>query len=160
MTENGLQNRNGGKFLDTDSQLGGTKIEGFVVKNLCREVMIGDMPVPFIQGKFVSEKFKEKHGVAWKNKGAGHGWDVFKENYRTEARWDKSIQHLREQSKLINSPVDIGALVSEIQRDITEECEEEIRDYLWKHYGKSLLRRSTQGFPEYYKKSLLERGLL
>lgn len=91
-------------LLYMDSQLGGTKIEGFVIKNLHREVMVGDRPVPFIQGKFVSEQFKERHKVNWKNKGLGSGWELFKERYRTDARWDKATQHLREQSKLINSP--------------------------------------------------------
>jgi len=143
------------KLLDTDSNLGGTKIEGFVVKNLHRETLIGDVPVPFIQGKFVSEKFKEKHGATWKNKGSSNSWGAFKERYKTEARWDKAIQHLREKWEVCDSPSDIGKLITEIKRDIKEECEEEIRDFLWKHFGSDLLRQSTHGFPEYYKKLLL-----
>ena len=61
------------KLLDNKSQLGGSKIEGFVVKNLHREVMVGDIPIPFIQGKFVSERFKEKHGATYKNKFSNKG---------------------------------------------------------------------------------------
>ena len=146
------------KLLDTESQLGGSKIEGFVVKNLFREVMVGDLPVPFIQGKFVSEKFKEKMGSKRKNR--GQGWAHFMESYKTEARWNKSIQHLREEGKLQHSPVDIGDLIAEIKRDIAEECGEEIKDFLWKYYGAVLLRNSTHGFPEYYKTLLLKEGLL
>jgi len=144
------------KLLNNDSYLGGTKIEGFVVKNLHREVMVGDKPAPFIQGKYVSEKFKEKHGATWKNRGSSNSWGAFKERYKTEARWDKAIQHLKEKGKLKDSPVDIGGLITEIKEDIAEECKDEICKFLWNHFGKDLLRQSTFGFPEYYKQKLLE----
>ena len=48
------------QLLDTDSYLGGHKVEGFVVKNWAQMVdQFGQVSWP-MAGKFVSEKFKEK----------------------------------------------------------------------------------------------------
>ena len=37
------------------------------------------------------------------------------EGLRTEARWRKAVQHLREEGRLERSPKDIGALLVELQ---------------------------------------------
>jgi len=143
-------------FLKTTSQLSGTPIEGFVIKNLYREAMIGGTVIPFIQAKFVSDEFKEKHESNYTFKSSSSSWDAYKERYRTEARWNKSIQHLRDEGKLLDSPVDIGKLMTAIKEDITDECKDEIVKFLWNHFGKDLLRKACHGFPEHYKKYLLE----
>ncbi len=118
--------------------------------------MVGDIPMPFIQGKFVSERFKEKHGATYKNKFSNKSkWNIFKELYRTEARWAKSVQHLREEGRLVNSPVDIESIITSVKEDITEECKEEICRFLWRTFGNELLRTSTKGLPEWYKKQML-----
>ena len=81
---------------------------------------------------------------------------MFKENYRTEARWAKAAQHLKEAGKLEGTPRDIGKLIVEVKRDIEEEEMEAIKDFLFKQFGEELLRRSTVGLPEYYKNKLLD----
>ena len=48
------------ELLDTDSYLGGSKIEGFVIKNWAKEVSLPAGPSWPMSAKFVSEKFKEK----------------------------------------------------------------------------------------------------
>lgn len=47
------------KLLDTKSFLGGVKIEGFVIKNYNKPFMLGDVAMPLMSGKWVSEEYKE-----------------------------------------------------------------------------------------------------
>ena len=141
-------------FLEKQSFLGGSKIEGFVMKDYSRDYYVGDQYFPLKSAKFVSEEFKE---VAQKKRPSFSTklkWEDIKESYRTEARWDKAIQHLREAGRLTGEPKDIGALVSEVKRDIAEEERDNILDKLWKLYGNDLLRHAARGLPEYYKLKL------
>ena len=148
------------KLLDTESVLGGCKIEGIVVKNYNRKFLLGGQPIPLMMGKYVREDYKEVHRKNWKGEYTSKGkWDKFKEGYRTESRWRKAIQHLREKGELENSPRDIGKLLKEIQRDIIEEEKEDIKEFMWSVFGKEVLRYAIKGFPEWYKKELLKRGV-
>lgn len=147
------------KFMDTESCLGGVKIEGIVCKNYENSFLLGGQPIPIMMGKYVSEAFKEVHREQWGSKFTSKGkWQTFKESFITEARWQKSIQHLLEKGDLENSPRDIGKLINEIKKDIEEEEKENIKNFLWKEFGDEILRSSTKGFPEWYKKKLLERA--
>lgn len=149
------------ELLETDSVLGGQKIEGVVVKNYNKPFMIGDVAIPLMSGKYVSERFKEKHKKDWKRDNTSRGkWDIFKESFRTEARWEKAVQHLKEKDEIENDPRDIGKLIKEIQRDISEEEMEDIKSFLWKEFGYEILRKSTSGFSEWYKKKLLELSFI
>lgn len=145
------------EFLETDSVLGGSKIEGIVIKNYNKDIMIGDRYIPLLAGKFVSEKFKEVMQRDWKKEHTTGGqWDSFKEQFCTPARWEKAIQHLEEKGELEHQPKDIGKLIAEIKNDISEEEREYIKEVLWNSMKEDLLRRSIRGFPEYYKLRLLE----
>ena len=142
------------KFLDTESILGGQKIEGVVVKPL--EPMYGpDKKMLF--GKFVSEAFKEVHRGAWK-KANPTNKDILQklgDAYGTQARWQKAVMHLREQGKIEDSPKDIGLLMREIPQDVLKECEEEIKNLLFKYAWPHVSRMITRGVPEWYKDCLL-----
>ena len=61
-------------------------------------------------------------------------WQMFCESFRAEARWAKSVQHLRDNGELENEPRDIGKLIKAIKDDITEEEKENIRKFLWKEF--------------------------
>ena len=139
-------------LLDRDSYLGGQKIEGVVVKNR-KSWLFGGVPMPIMSGKYVSEAFKEVHNKTWKT--GKDKWEIFKESYQTEARWEKAVQHLKEKGELVDEPKDIGKLCKEVHDDIVEEEEEIIRDFLWNLRKGELLRRSVSGLPEWYKKKLL-----
>lgn len=147
------------KMLETNSILGGTMIEGVVVKNYNRQFLLGGQAIPLMMGKYVSEKFKEVHRERWGKEYTSKGrWQEFKESFKTEARWEKAIQHLRDKGELENSPRDIGKLIAEIQKDIEQEEKENIKNFLWKEFGKEVLRYSTGGFPEWYKERLLKKS--
>lgn len=139
-------------LLDTTSVLGGTTIEGVVMKQY--DVFGQDNKI--IMGKYVSEAFKEKHTSAWKaaNPGSADLINNIVMQLRTEARWDKSIQHLTESGMLANDPRDIGALLKEICTDTRKEESEWVKEQLFKYAWPKISRALTHGFPEYYKKKI------
>lgn len=146
-------------LLEADSYLGGCSVEGVVVKNYARPFLLGGQPIPLMCGKYVSEAFKEKHIKGWGKENTARGkWDVFQDGFRTDARWEKAYQHLRDNGELTHTPRDIGPLIQEIKRDITDEEMDTIKAFLWAEFSGDLLRRSTAGAPEWYKAKLAERG--
>ena len=74
------------EFLERESILGGTKVEGVVVKNYEKPFLLGGQLIPLMMGKYVSEAFKERHG-SWRKENTSKGkWEDYKESFRTEAR--------------------------------------------------------------------------
>lgn len=144
-------------WLDKESYLGGSKIEGIVVKNY-REYWIADRLIPVMSGKYVSDKFKERHNKTWTAK--GNKLDMFLQSFRTEAIWNKGIQHYREKGLAVHAPKDIGGIIKEIQEDIIEENKEEIQNWLWKYFQPQICRIAVAGFPEYYKRKLMQETYL
>ncbi len=144
-------------FFETESFLGGSKIEGIVAK--CYTQYLNGNP---LFAKLVSEAFKEVHSVEWKKSNPNKG-DIVEQliiNHRTEARWLKSIQHMRDNGELTNSPRDIGPLLKEIGNDVRKEEEEAIKEALFKWAYPKISRGITVGFVDFYKKKLLEGEFL
>lgn len=146
-------------FLDRDSFLGGSKIEGVVVKVYEKWEWMGQV-LPVKCGKFVSERFKEVHKESWArlNTSMG-GLEGLKESLHTEARWRKAIMRLKEDGLLTGTLKDIEPLIKEIKRDVLEEEKENLKEELWRLFKEDLLRASVRGFPEWYKESLLKNDL-
>jgi hypothetical protein len=142
-------------FLERESILGGTKIEGIVVKSYN---LFGPDGKP-LMGKYVSEKFKEENKKNWRGNNPG-GKDVIGkliEVFKTEARWEKAILHLREEGKITDDPKDIGLIIKTVMQDIKDECNEEIKEMLYSWAIDNILRGCIRGFPEWYKKKLIEK---
>lgn len=140
------------EFLSRESSLGGTEPEGFVVKNYAESYLIGGQFIPLLMGKYVTEAFKETHKTSWVTE--GDHIEALKKSYRTEARWRKTVQHLRERGELKRAPQDIGPLMKELAEDFLTECEEDVKAKLWNHYKKDFVRTVGGGFPEWYKLQL------
>lgn len=142
------------EFLAEDSSLGGTKIEGVVIKNYGKtEPRSGR---PFLAGKYVSERFKETHKRQWKGDNPGQG-DVLGSlvvALNTEARWEKAVQHLAEQGVLVGTPQDIGALMKEVKADVLAEESEWIKEKLFEWAVGRITRQVGGGLPEWYKRRL------
>ena len=142
-------------LLDTIKPLlgGEEHIEGVVVKNYDRLTPDGK----YMVGKLVSERFKEKHNKEWKS-GRPEKKEIISrliEELRTEARWNKAVQHLREQNLIVDEPKDIGGIIKEVIKDIEEEEKEYIKEELYTAYIKSIKSGVTVGIPEWYKRKLL-----
>lgn len=142
-------------FLETDSFLGGQKIEGVVVKNY-NQFLHGHI----MMGKLVSEAFKEVHSKEWKVGNPNKG-DIVEQIigcYATEARWKKAIHHLMEKGELTGGPQDIGPLMREIAEDVLKEERDSISEKLFEWAWKQISRGVNRGFPEFYKQLLLEEA--
>lgn len=140
------------EYLDNESALGGAKVEGVVVKNY--SLFLKDKRVA--RAKYVSEAFKETNQKNWKKENPGRQ-DVIERlilTYRSEARWQKAVQHLRDDGILEGSPRDIGSLIKAVQEDLKKEEEEAIKNELFKHFFPQISRSSTSGLPEWFKEQL------
>ena len=141
-------------FLETDSVLGGAKIEGVVVKNYSRF----GIDKKALMGKFVSEAYKEVHDAAWKQSNP-HSGDIIEQlvlALKTPARWNKAVQHLRDAGTLEESPRDIGPLMKEVHTDIDKECLELIADKLLTWAVPKVKRGVAAGIAEWWKDELLK----
>lgn len=142
------------ELLETESFLGGVKVEGVVLKaygHYSRDKKT-------LMAKFVSEAFKEKHAREWKSVGHKNILEKIIDTLRSEARWQKAVQHLRELGTLENSPKDIGLLIQEIKSDILEEEQEYIAQALYEWALPTISRRCVKGFPEWYKEKLAKEA--
>lgn len=139
-------------FLERTSVLGGQKIEGVVVKNYTLFTVEKKVAL----GKYVSEAYKEVQSGEWRKANPTEG-DIQEQliaRYRTPARWQKAIQHLRDDGELQETPADIGPLLKEIGKDVLKECKDEIMGILFGHYWPKIQRGITAGFPDWYKQEL------
>lgn len=142
-------------FTERESVLGGATMEGIVVKNYHR--FTADQKKA-LMGKYVRPAFKEAHAMAWKSANPGAG-DVIQRViavYRTDARWEKAIQHLRDDGRLIGGPQDIGPLMKEVSQDVLKECAEEIQAKLFGWAWPQIQRGITAGLPQWYKDRLAQ----
>lgn len=139
------------------SFLGGQNIEGVVVKRYTPWMFMGQIPQTVMSGKYVTEEFKEVHIKNWKKENTGKGkLEVAISQYRSEARWNKAIQHLRDDGILTGTPKDIGGLIKEVRVDIESEEKENIKEQLWQIYKNDFLAAATNGLPQFYKEKLVK----
>lgn len=146
-------------LLDTESILGGQKIEGVVIKPADYQLFGRDKKVLF--GKFVSESFREVHSKTWdaehKTPGQGDIIQLMSAQFGTNARWNKALIHLKEAGQIANEPKDIGMLMAEVPKDVQKECEDQIKQALFDWAWPQLRRSLCRGLSDWYKEELLKR---
>ena len=144
------------EYLAQTSYLGGQLIEGVVIKRYIPEGrLIFGVPQYVLAAKYVSERFKEVHKDSWtKDNTARGGIEKLFADVRTEARWNKAVQHLRERGEFDGTVKSIGPLIREVTSDLEAEETEALKDALWKLYRGDILRSSTSGLPEWFKQQL------
>ncbi len=145
------------QLLGKQSFLGEVEAEGVVLKNY--EKFDSDSKI--LIAKIVRDDFKEKNGANWtRNNPAPR--DIVTDlshQLRSEARWRKAVQHVRESGRLTDTPKDIGLLVPEMLEDIKAEETEYIKNQLFTWAWKTISREVVKGFPDWYKQQLLESVL-
>lgn len=143
-------------LLERKSILGGM-IEGVVLKNYSRF----GIDKKTLMAKYVSEAFVEKHTGDWKERNPSKNDIVERiiEEYSTDARRRKAIQHLRESGAIEGVVQDIPIVMREIAQDVLKESEAEIKERLFKHIWKDIARGLARGVPEWYKNHLVETEL-
>lgn len=142
------------QFMEQISYYGATKIEGVVIKNYNQLAVSAYSSACF--GKFVSERFKEANGVTWSGKTSKI--EDFYNGFTNKARWEKTIQHLRDDGKLSDSPKDIGLVIETCITDFETEEKERVKEQLYNVYIRDIKRKVTAGLPEFYKSQLAEKS--
>ncbi len=129
---------------ETVSILGGENIEGFVVKNYNGE---------FTKAKWVCEAMREVQGKSKEKNRSDrkNPIDAIAEKYTSANRWQKAVQHLRDENRLSNSYSDIGPLIGEAQKDLHSECADAIKNELFRAFWKEIAKKSTSGLADWYK---------
>jgi len=140
------------EFLERESCLGGTTIEGVVLKNYDRF----GRDKHCLMGKYVSVKFQELHQKTWNRSAKKDLVLGLAEELRTEARWEKAVQSLQEQGQLVGEAKDIGPLLKELNKNVLEEESDYIKERIFKWVWKKLSHQLIRGFPEWYKKRIGE----
>lgn len=142
------------EMMESISYYGETKIEGVVIKNYNQLAVSAYSSNCF--GKFVSERFKEANGVTWSGKTSKI--EDFYNGFTNKARWEKTIQHLRDDGKLTDSPKDIGLVIETCIKDFETEQKEAVKEQLWNVYIRDIKRKVTAGLPEFYKQELANKS--
>jgi len=145
-------------LLRSVSCLGNTLIEGLVIKNYGQPG--GDRyhhGPSFACGKFVQPKRAEKNQTVRNAADANDVVARIVERFKTEARWAKAVQHVKEDGRLEGSMRDVKALLAEVENDVLEENSDEIIDMLWDRFGHAIIKGIRDGLPEWYKKRLSEQ---
>ena len=125
--------------MDRTSFLGGSTIEGVVVK---REQLAG---------KLVSDRFKEFKKVRRIRKCDDPAVSVMNA-VACEARFNKVVQHMKEKGLWKGDYSDIGWLCKELVIDVFEECEDQMKDIIWKHYERKIRKMLPGKLVPWYKK--------
>lgn len=144
------------RHLSQISFLGNAPIEGVVCKPVDPSYYQADGKR--IIAKYVSEAFKETHRRTWTPDRAQKG-DLLAEIVEavsTPVRWEKAIQHMREDGDLQGSPADIGGLMKRVMQDVEVESIDEIKEMLWQAHRKEIVRMSAKSVPQWYKERLLK----
>lgn len=147
------------KMIKQESVLGGCDMEGIVVKNYNKGVEFNNKWYPLMSGKYVSESFKEKHTANPEYMGQKAKILELGLMLKTEARWRKAVQKLKETGGDYTGTVkDIGPLMKILHTDVFEEETDWIKDRLFGMFSKDLKKIFQGGFAEWYKESLLKEN--
>lgn len=144
-------------LIGKESYLGGCIAEGVVVKAF-KDIQIGGVMYPIHSAKFVTEEFKEKHSKNSEFRTGKSNTQEYFEQYNTTARFAKIVQKLKESGEYQGEPKEIGKLMKMLSQDLEEECKEDVKDALWAMFRKEFLGAASKGFPEWYKRSLLDEA--
>ncbi len=144
------------EFLQTESFYGGTKIEGVVIKNYGQTAISAYSSMCF--GKYVSEAFKEANHAGWSQKPSSI--EQFYASFTNKARWEKTLQHLRDDGKLSDSPKDIGLIIETTLNDFVTEEKEHLKEQLYGLYLRQVKQYVVKGLPEFYKARLAEKQVI
>jgi hypothetical protein len=149
------------QLLLQESVLGKVTIEGIVFKNYSKFYNFDKYPFmagKFLCGKLVRQEFKEANREGWASKN-GQTIPQLIESLRTEARFAKAVQHLKDRAELTNTMRDLPAVIKEIQKDVLEEEGERLKEIIWNKAWGEIRGGLAKGVPEFYKAQLAKEQI-
>ncbi|MBI5226887.1 hypothetical protein HY994_06690 [Candidatus Micrarchaeota archaeon] len=145
------------RLLETQSFLGGVTVEGLVIKNYGQFHTFSYLAGAPVFGKLVRDEFRELNRQVW---GEGKSLEErIMEHFPLEPRWEKTVQHLRDEGRLGHGVKDIGMLMREVEADFEAESKALVQELLWTEFAHGLRKRSRMGFAEWYKQRLLRDSM-
>lgn len=120
----------------------GPRMEGLVIKSSRKK---------FEMAKLVRDDYKEVSQHVIKNSLPLEQriTELFLQ-YKTNARWDKAIQHYLDAGNSPDDKLVIPSLIKEVVQDILTEEGETIKDDLFAFFRKQFIRTVTEGLADYY----------
>lgn len=147
-----------GLIANTQSYLGGSLVEGVVIKNYGQTILLGGQVYPLFT-KLVRPEFKEVANQRQKEFKPRLTLEDYFQSFCTEARWLKAIQKMKDNGTWLKDPKDIGSLIKIVQEDIVTEESENIRQHFYTTFIPEILRCSVKGLPQFYKDKLFKGEL-
>ncbi len=141
---------------NTKSVLGGTTVEGVVVKSYDSRMHVRKHDYPYMI-KYVRDEFKELNQQNWKQQKAEENpINHILNAINREMVWSKVKQHAKDDGKLEGRMQDMRVLIDYLNTDIEHQWKEAIKEELWAIFQREIISKMGKGFPEWYKKSLYE----
>ena len=151
------------KYLEVESVLGGTKVEGIVIRNsyksypplLVSTMAFGGFP---LVGKLVRADFKERLNKEWGNKKQKEA-PITKvtTEFLTGARFHKAVQHLADEGKINYEMRDLKVLIPEFYKDLLDEEKDEITKLTMEDFWRHLKKKCDNYVVDSWKKHLVEK---
>ena len=150
------------EMLERESILGGTKVEGIVIKNYSKtypaDLLSTERYVGFpLAGKLVRDEFKEVQRDEWHKQKKANSIDEIAETYLTKQRFLKSIQHLQEENRLTWEKKDLAILIPAVLNDLLEEEGERINKIVLDKFHEEFRRRISNYVVKQYTEYLLAK---
>ena len=135
------------EFMTHDSYLGGSKVEGVVIKNYNRtydplQVHSQEFIGYPVAAKFVREDFKAANMKNWNLQTRVSCVDAVVERYFTGERFQKSIQHLGDEGKITYTKKDLQYLIPEFFNDLVDEKKEAMTNMIMAEVFKTIKKRA------------------
>ncbi len=151
------------EYLTLQSGLGGTIVEGMVIKNygLSYPPLLTSTQAFFgypLAGKLVRDDFKERLNKTWNRKKQREDpLTKVTAEFLTSTRFRKTIQHLEEDGKCEYEMRMLKDLIPEFYNDLLDEEKDEIVKIAMVNFWAQLRRKSDAFVVGEWKKYLLER---
>lgn len=139
------------ELMGLESFLGGCRLEGIVLKRYDMRTRLGQ---PVFQ-KIVAAEFKEQHKQTWGGgPSRGDFLQAMGEEFRTPARFRKSVQRMKEAGLWTGTASDIGWLMKDLSIDFEAEHAEQLGQRMWTEFRKQVMASANRGFADWYKGEL------
>lgn len=150
-------------YLTFDSVLGGTILEGVVIKGYhdTYPPLLASTQAFFsypLASKLVRDDFKERLHKEWGGKKKKElPINKVTAEFFTEARFHKSVQHLDDEDKIEYEMKDLKVLIPEFYDDLLDEEKDEIAKVALEGFWAHLRKKSDAFVVKEWKKYLLEK---
>ena len=150
------------EFMTRESYLGGSTVEGVVIKNYNRtydplQVHSQEFIGYPMTAKYVNKDFTAANAKQWNTISRKTGVDAIIERFFIGDRFNKAIQHVREEGNITYMKKDLQYLIPEFFDDLMDEKKEAMTNMIMGEVFKVIKRRASHYVVQSYIEYLTER---